>query len=131
MAIDYQTMNAAALFLYGQNRNYTDQDRAGGALRMTQLISEAARFRAIRDEIAVNIGPETGTLTMPGQFVEMENNWSTLSGRFNSLLRHDQNYQDPNPLTAYRRDAFGRRATIILTTAILYAQYILGTSNGR
>ncbi|MEU3617936.1 ribosome-inactivating family protein [Streptomyces sp. NPDC006872] len=131
MAINYQTMNAGAMMLYSQNPNFNNQDRARGALRMTQLISEAARFRPIRDSIALAIGPYGTTFNMPAHYAGMENYWGSLSDRFNELLRHPQGYRDPHPLSAYRRDTLGRAVQIVLTTAILYAQYVLSTSQGR
>ncbi|MFF4028831.1 ribosome-inactivating family protein [Streptomyces sviceus] len=130
MPISSQSINAAAMFMYSRNPNYDNHDRARGALRMTQFISEAARFRPIRDDIAQVIGHH-GTLYMPAEYARMENAWSTLSTRFNELLHHPQNYQDPHPLTSWRRDTLGSPVKIILTKAILYAQYILATSNGR
>ncbi|GGN19523.1 ribosome-inactivating family protein [Streptomyces fuscichromogenes] len=132
MTISRPTMNAAALYLYNANPNYTNQDRARGALRMTQLISEAARFRPIRDSNSFAFSWDNGGITvLHPSLAAQENNWGLLSDRFNWLLHQPAGYRDPNPLTGYRRDSIHGAVSIILTTAILYAQYVLATSKSR
>ncbi|BBC38455.1 hypothetical protein SGFS_097490 [Streptomyces graminofaciens] len=131
MQITTTRMNAAAMWLYGDNSNFNNQDRARGALRMTQFISEAARFRPIRDEIALSLSPTSFGFVMSPELVRQENNWDNLSRRFNWLLRQRAGFRDPNPLVGYRRDGFNQVVRIVLTTAVLYAQYILATSKDR
>ncbi|MFJ9633594.1 ribosome-inactivating family protein [Streptomyces sp. NPDC101175] len=129
--ISQASINGAAQYMYNRGNNVANLLLARGALRMTQFISEAARFRPIRDDIALSIGSSGSALYLPAQLAAQENNWGALSTRFNELLHHPQGYQDPHPLTGYRRDIFGDAVAIVLTTATLYAQYILNTSKGR
>ncbi|MFJ3780005.1 ribosome-inactivating family protein [Streptomyces sp. NPDC090075] len=132
MTISRPSMNAAALFLYNANSNYTNRDRARGALRMTQLISEAARFRPIRDSNSFAFSWQDGGITtLHPALANQENNWGLLSDRFNWLLRQPPGFRDPHPLTGYRRDQMHSAVAIILTTAVLYAQYVLATSKSR
>jgi hypothetical protein len=131
MAIGQATINAAAMFLYSRNPNYNNQDRARGALRMIQFISEATRFRPIRDDIATTIGDAGSYLNLPPRFAEQENDWGTLSNRFNLLLTQAPGHRDPNPLTGYRRDGFGYAVPVILYTAADYANWVLSVSQGR
>jgi hypothetical protein len=131
MNIGHDTINAAAMFLYSRNPNYDNRDRALGALRMIQFISEAARFRPIRDDIALTIGRSDSHFSMPTQFVAQENQWGTLSNRYNWLLKQRPGFRDPHPLTGYRRDGFGFAVAIILHTAADYANWVLSVSKGR
>ncbi|MFK0156655.1 ribosome-inactivating family protein [Streptomyces sp. NPDC090499] len=127
MAISRDSISSAAWYLFDSNN---DQNMARGVLRMTQFLSEAARQRPLRDNIAMVMGNNDVYHIDPG-FVSQENNWATLSGRFNWLLGFDSSYRDPHPLTAYRRDAWGAAVTIVLYSAVQYAQYVLSTSKGR
>ncbi|MGW0949221.1 ribosome-inactivating family protein [Streptomyces sp. NPDC002623] len=127
MAISRDTISSAAWYLYDSNNN---QNMARGVLRMTQWVSEAARQRPLRDSIATVMG-NNGVYRIDPGFVSQENNWGTLSVRFNWLLGFPQGHRDPQPLTAYRRDAWGNAVSIVLYTAIQYAQYVMGTSKGR
>ncbi|MER6961790.1 ribosome-inactivating family protein [Streptomyces sp. NPDC000618] len=127
MPISRDSISSAAWYLFDANN---DQNMARGLLRMTQFISEPARLRPLRDNIATVIGADA-VHYIPPQLASQENNWAKLSGRFNWLLGFPQGYRDPDPLTAYRRTAFGDAVAIVLYTAIQYAQYVLATSKGR
>ncbi|WP_371579552.1 ribosome-inactivating family protein [Streptomyces sp. NBC_01314] len=127
MAISRDSISSAAWYLFDANN---DQNMARGVLRMTQFISEPARLRPLRDNIAAVIGADAVHF-IPPQLAAQENNWAKLSGRFNWLLGFPQGHRDPQPLTAYRRGTFGDAVAIVLFTAAQYAQYVLATSKGR
>ncbi|MCX4759676.1 ribosome-inactivating family protein [Streptomyces sp. NBC_01275] len=127
MGINRSAISSAAWYLYDSDNN---TNMARGVLRMTQFIAEAARFRPIRDSIQAVIGTN-GAWFIPAQFAAQENNWGTLSSRFNALNMLPRGTRDQHPVTAWRRGAFNEAVAIVLYTAIQYAQYVLETSKGR
>lgn len=129
LAIDRDTVNGAMWNLWFAAN---DRDMARGVLMMTQFISEAARFRPLRDEIALTMNGDR-TLVMPTEHTQQENNWSPLSVAFNRLLNQTQGTRDENPREGWGRIEpwTGRPQRIVLDTAVAYAQYVLGTSLRR
>ncbi|MFC0432541.1 ribosome-inactivating family protein [Kutzneria buriramensis] len=129
LPIDRGTVNGAVWDLWNAGN---DRDMARGVLMMTQFISEAARFRPLRDEIALAMNGNN-TLYLPGEYADQENSWGQLSGAFNRLLNQPQGTRDNTPMTGYGRIEpwTGRPQRIILDTAVAYAQYVLGTSLHR
>lgn len=129
LQIDRDTVNGAVWNLWNANNS---RDMARGVLMMTQFISEAARFRPIRDEIALAMNGNN-TLHLPGEYADQENNWASLSGSFNGLVRQPQGTRDSTPMTGWGRIEpwTGRPQRIILDTAVAYAQYVLATSLHR
>jgi hypothetical protein len=129
MPIDRDTVNGAVWNLWNANN---DRDMARGVLMMTQFISEAARFRPIRDEIALTMNGNS-TLHLPAEYADQENNWSHLSAAFNGLLRQPPGTRDTNAPTGWGRIEpwTGRPQRIILDTAVSYAQYVMLTSLRR
>ncbi|MER6221082.1 ribosome-inactivating family protein [Streptomyces sp900105755] len=101
-------------------------------LMMTQFTSEAARFRPIRDEIALTMNGNS-SLSLPGEYADQENDWGSLSSTFNGSLRQPPGTRDNNAPTGYGRiDPFtGRPQRIVLDTAVAYAQYVLAASLRR
>lgn len=128
LAIDPWTINGAVRNLLAANNT---EAMAHGVLQMTQWLSEAARFRPLRDEIAYAMTGNGIPFRVPQEYATQENNWGNLSGRFNALLRHAQNYVDPSPLVGWGRFHNGAPQRFDLTTAVAYAQYVLATSNRR
>ncbi|WP_345029489.1 ribosome-inactivating family protein [Kutzneria kofuensis] len=129
LAIDRDTVNGAVWNLWNASN---PRDMARGVLMMTQFISEAARFRPLRDEIALTMNGNS-TLYLPGEYADQENSWSPLSAAFNGLLRQPPGTRDNTPMTGWGRIEpwTGRPQRIILDTAVAYAQYVLGTSLRR
>ncbi|MET7655037.1 MULTISPECIES: ribosome-inactivating family protein [unclassified Streptomyces] len=127
MMISRDTISSAAWYLYDSNDT---RSMARGALRMAQFISEAARFRPMRNFIAPIMGHDAALL-IPRQLVAQQNNWGTLSARLNDLLHHAVGYIDPRPLTGYRVSSDTIVSVVRLLTAAQYAQYVLGTAKGR
>ncbi|WP_105967756.1 ribosome-inactivating family protein [Streptomyces geranii] len=116
-------------------RGSDTRTRARGALSATQFISEAVRFRPIRDSLALYIGANGHqTYPFPAGFVNNEQNWGALSARYNSLMRSHENevgYRDPIPLWAWVRGENGQAVQRAIYTAIMYANYVLNTAKGR
>jgi hypothetical protein len=131
LRIDRDTVNGAVWNLWNANNN---RDMARGVLMMTQFLSEAARFRPIRDEIALRMAPNpSDPLYLPEEYAEQENNWSHLSWAFNGLLHQPQGTHDNNAQIGWGRISpfDGRPERIVLDTAVAYAQYVLATSLHR
>ncbi|MEV6546338.1 ribosome-inactivating family protein [Streptomyces sp. NPDC051665] len=126
LAVTRDAVNGAVWSLWNSNNG---GDMARGALMMTQFVSEAARFRPIRDSLALTQNGDY--YAMPSGFVDDENNWSAFSSRFNWLITQRDGYQDPNPLTGYARGNDGSAYSMILRTAVDYAHYLLVTSLHR
>ncbi|MGW4209776.1 ribosome-inactivating family protein [Lentzea sp. NPDC004789] len=129
LAINRDSVNGAIWNLWFASN---DRDMARGVLMMTQFLSEAARFRPLRDEIALTMNGNN-TLVMPTEYTQQENSWSPLSVAFNTLLRQPQGTRDEEPREGWGRiEPFtGRPQRIILDTAVAYAQYVLATSLRR
>ncbi|MEU6231142.1 ribosome-inactivating family protein [Streptomyces sp. NPDC047042] len=127
MNISRDTISSAAWYLYDSNDN---RNMARGALRMAQFISEAVRFRGMRNFIAPIMGRDSNLL-IPARLVEQQNYWGSLSSRFNFLLRQPAGYVDPTPAIGYRVSSETIVSAVRLLTAALYAQYVLGTAKGR
>ncbi|MFI1358308.1 ribosome-inactivating family protein [Streptomyces sp. NPDC020898] len=127
MNVSRATISSAAWYLYDSNNT---RNMARGALRMAQFISEAARFRPMRDFIAPIMGRDAN-LRIPPQLVAQQNNWGTLSAHFNALLRRPQGARDDRPMNGYRITEAGAIALVVLVTANQFAQYVLATSKGR
>ncbi|MET8763694.1 ribosome-inactivating family protein [Lentzea sp. NPDC004782] len=128
LAINPWTVNGAVHYLLEAGDR---QRMAQGVLMMTQWISEAARFRPLRDEIALVMNDNGNYFRIPQEYADQENNWGNLSNHFNNLLRQPQGARDPQPLEGWGRIANGRPLRYTLTTAVAYAQYVLSTSNQR
>lgn len=129
LQIDRSTVNGAAWALWNANDN---RQMAQGVLMMTQFISEAARFRPMRDEIGLTMNGSS-TLYLPSEYADQENDWGSLSWVFNSLLNQPPGTQDQNARIGWGRIEpwTGRPQRIVLNTAVAYAQYVLGTSLSR
>jgi hypothetical protein len=133
LAINRDTVNGALWNLWDAR---DPRLMARGVLMMTQFLSEAARFRPLRDEIALTMGGmqegNPPTLYVPGEYADQENDWGTLSGVFNSLLRQPPGTVDTNALTGWGRiQGDGHPQRIALRTAVNYAQYVMFTSLRR
>ncbi|MEO6086547.1 MAG: ribosome-inactivating family protein [Umezawaea sp.] len=133
LVINRDTVNAALWNLWDAR---DARLMARGVLMMTQFLSEAARFRPLRDEIALTMGGMRDgvppTLHVPTEYAEQENDWGTLSGVFNALLRQPPGTVDTNALIGWGRiQGDGRPLRIELTTAVRYAQYVMFTSLRR
>lgn len=129
LAINPWTVNGAVHYLLAADNR---QHMAQGVLQMTQWLSEAARFRPLRDEIALVMNDNGNYFRVPQEYANQENNWGNLSYRFNELLRRGQGAQDTQqPYTGWGRIVNGRPLQYTLRTAVAYAQYVLATSNQR
>jgi hypothetical protein len=129
LAINPWTVNGAVRYLLEANNR---QHMAQGVLQMTQWLAEAARFRPLRDEIALVMNDNGNYFRVPQEYANQENNWGNLSNRFNDLLRRPQGAQDTQqPYTGWGRIVNGRPLQYTLRTAVNYAQYVLATSNQR
>jgi hypothetical protein len=128
LAINPWTVNGAVLYLREANNT---QRMAQGVLQMTQWISEAARFRPMRDEITQVMNGNGNYFRVPREYADQENHWGALSNRFNWLLTRPQGFRDPDRLEGWGRVVNGRPQRIVLHTAVTYAQYVLATSNHR
>lgn len=128
LAINPWTVNGAVRYLLEANNT---QRMAQGVLQMTQWLSEAARFRPLRDEIALVMNDNGNYFRVPQQYADQENNWGNLSNHFNNLLRQPQGARDANPLVGWGRLVNGNPQRYVLNTAVAYAQYVLATSNRR
>jgi hypothetical protein len=128
LGINPWTVNQAVGYLLAANDR---RHMAQGVLQMTQWISEAARFRPLRDEIALTMNDNGNFLRIPQEYADQENNWGNLSFRFNELLRRPEGTRDPAPLVGWGRIVNGRPLRYVLNTAVAYAQYVLATSNQR
>ncbi|MGY1498441.1 ribosome-inactivating family protein [Streptomyces sp. QTS52] len=112
------------------------RDQAGAFLRMTQAVSEAARFRPISEYMTAAQRDHVAASAMPGYYVSMENRWSEFSRRFNQIQKETKknpHYQDPQPLRQYvwlRSADTGRRELedYVFNTAVSYAMYLLMTA---
>ena len=129
-AINPWTVNGAVRYLLEANNR---QHMAQGVLQMTQWLSEAARFRPLRDEIALVMNDNGNYFRVPQEYATQENNWGNLSWAFNGLLRQPQGTRDNNAMIGWGRIEpwTGRPQRIILDTAVAYAQYVLATSLHR
>ncbi|MFD5594130.1 ribosome-inactivating family protein [Streptomyces griseorubiginosus] len=115
LRIDRGTINGALWNLYRAN---DPRDMARGVLMMTQVISEAARFRPLRDEIALRLGPEPqDPLYLRQQYADQENNWSSLSSAFSNLMRQPEGTDDNTPMEGWGRisEVIGRPIHLVLT----------------
>lgn len=128
LAVNPWTVNQAVGYLLAANDR---RHMAQGVLMMTQWLSEATRFRPLRDEIALVMNDNGNYFRIPQEYADQENNWGNLSGRFNELLRRPEGTQDTAPLRGWGRVVNGHPRQYILNTAVAYAQYVLATSNQR
>jgi hypothetical protein len=131
LRIDRGTINGAVWALYNAN---DPRGMARGVLMMTQFISEAARFRPLRDEIALRLGPNPqDPLYLPQEYADQENSWDPLSAAFNNLVRQPEGTHDNTPMEGWGRISpfDGRPIRLVLDTAVRYAQYVLLTSLHR
>lgn len=134
-------LNTAAWNLYNA-RQPTDSDggnqarteirnQARAVLMMTQFISEAARFRGIATRLgyANEESADHDPVYIPWQVAGEENNWGTLSERFNRWLQAARTAQnagvaDPNggePARVWTIDRWNRLIGLTLTALADYA----------
>ncbi|MFC8677120.1 ribosome-inactivating family protein [Streptomyces griseorubiginosus] len=142
-------LNTAAWNLYDA-RQPTDRDggnqarteirnQARAVLMMTQFISEATRFRGIGTRLGYANEPaaDRDPVYIPWQVTGEENNWGTLSGRFNRWLgaaraQHNAGAADPQSgerVGAWTIDQWNRLVGVTITALADYA-LILNTAKG-
>lgn len=66
------------------------RDQARAFLMLAQALAEGSRFRPIADFFRLASAPNVQESRLPSQYVDMENNWGTLSERFNRMMRDQQ-----------------------------------------
>ncbi|SNX62614.1 ribosome inactivating protein [Streptomyces sp. TLI_55] len=148
MGFSRDSLNTAAWNLYNA-RTPTDRDggnqaateirnQARAVLTMTQFLSEATRFRGIATRLgyANDAASDHDPVYIPWQVVGSENNWGTLSNRFNRWLqaaRAAGNAGVPDPdrgdrMGAFTIDNWNNLVGVTVTALADYA-LILNTAN--
>ena len=103
---DQGALNGAVwTLLHARDQDGQYQQHARAFLMMTQFVSEATRFRPISDLMG---GAANNWYTrLSPNLVGQENNWETLSRRFNELQARGGDPTDSSPLTGYWRNSTG------------------------
>jgi hypothetical protein len=108
---------------------------AAAVIYFSQFIAEAARFRGIADTIGwLGYGHRSSdnwqfSTAINEQLVGQENNWGTLSRRFNQLLRSNSQDNQDTALTGWYQDTGGRIVSMLLITLADYAR-VMNTVRG-